>query len=123
MAAYQTKLFKKWNKKNRIPDEKLLDAIKSIDSGSGIVNYGEGLHKVRIAKDKGKSSGYRTIIVHKKGFRSFVVYGFEKNEKANISDNEKTFLKNYGMSLLNSTEKEIEEMLENGEIFKMESSQ
>jgi hypothetical protein len=42
------------------------------------VDLGGGLYKVRIAKDKGKSGGYRTIIIHKKDFRSLLVYGFEK---------------------------------------------
>lgn len=76
MAAYQTKQFKKWNKKNKIPNDKLLNAIKSIDGGSGIVDLGDGLYKVRIEKNKGKSSGYRTIIIHKKDFRSLLIHGY-----------------------------------------------
>ena len=123
MVAYQTKQFKKWNKKSKVPVEKLLAAIKSIDDGSKVVDYGEGLYKVRVAKDKGKSGGYRTVIVHKKGLRSLFVYAFEKSEKENISDNEKRYLKINAIKFLNLSENGIEEMLENGEIFKMGNEQ
>ncbi|MDD3248816.1 MAG: type II toxin-antitoxin system RelE/ParE family toxin [Smithellaceae bacterium] len=33
---------------------------------------------------QGKSKGYRTIILLRKGFRAFFVYGFAKNERDNI---------------------------------------
>ena len=123
MTAYQTKDFKKWNKKNKIPPEKLLKAIESIDSGSGVVDYGEGLYKVRVAKDKGKSGGYRTIIIHKNGLRSLIVYGYEKKEKENISDVEKKYFKKDAIDFLSYSEDIIKNMLENGDIFKLEKKQ
>jgi len=64
MQIYETKKFKKWAAKNKIADEKLLNAISEIDSGLGIVNLGGDLYKARIAKNKGKSGGYRTIIIY-----------------------------------------------------------
>jgi len=54
MAIYQIKEFHKWAKKNKIAKEKLLEAIKSIDEGSGTVDLGGDLYKVRIAKNRGK---------------------------------------------------------------------
>ena len=64
MQIYETKKFKKWAAKNKISDEKLLNAISEIDKGLGIVNLGGDLYKARIAKNKGKSGGYRTIIIY-----------------------------------------------------------
>jgi len=121
MAIYQIKKFHKWAKKNKVAKEKLIEAIESIDGGSGIVDLGGGLYKVRIAKDKGKSGGYRTVIVHRKGFRSLFLHGYEKNEKANISNAELVFFKNYAADFLNYSEEGIEKLLEMGDILKLEN--
>jgi hypothetical protein len=121
MVIYQIKEFHKWAKKNKISKEKLIEAVKSIGDGSGTVDLGGGLYKVRIAKNKGKSSGYRTIIVHRKDFRSLFLHGFEKNEKANISSAELAFFKNYAEDFLNYPEEGIEKLMEMGDIFKLEN--
>ena len=121
MAIYQIKEFHKWVKKNKIAKEKLLDAIKNIDGGSGVVDLGGDLYKIRIAKNKGKSSGYRTIIVHRKNFRSLFLHGYEKNEKANISNVELAFFKNYAADFLNYSEESIKKMLDTGDILKLEN--
>jgi len=120
MAVYQTKDFKKWNKKNKVPNDKLLDAIKSINGGSGIVNLGNGLYKVRIAKDKGKSGGYRTIIIHQKGLRSLFVHGFEKSEKENISVVELREIKSLAIDFLTCSEDYIKKLLEINFIYLLE---
>ena len=120
IAAYQTKLFKKWNKKSKIPYGKLLVAVKSIDGGSGIVDLGGSLYKVRISKDKGKSGGYRTIIMYKKGFRSLFMYGFEKNELDNISDKELKRAKQYVKIFLNLSEDRVKNLLDSNSIYPLE---
>jgi len=121
MQIYETKRFKKWAAKNKIVDEKLLNAISEIDKGLGIVDLGGNLYKARIAKNKGKSGGYRTIIVYKKGLRSLFIYGYEKNDKSDISDVEKLFYKNYARDFLNYPKEGIEKMLKEGEIFDLEN--
>jgi len=121
MQIYKTKKFKKWAAKNKIADEKLLNAISEIDKGQGIVNLGGDLYKVRIAKNKGKSGGYRTIIIYRKGFKSLFIHGFGKNEKANISNVELVLFKNYATDFLNYSEGSIERLLEKGDIFKLEN--
>jgi len=121
MAIYQIKEFHKWAKKNKVAKEKLLDAVKNIDKGSGVVDLGGNLYKVRIAKNKGKSGGYRTIIVHRKDFRSLFLHGFGKNEKDNISNVELVFFKNYATDFLNYSEESIKKLLEKGDIFKLEN--
>ena len=121
MQVYETKKFKKWAAKNKIAGEKLLNVVSEIDSGLGIVNLGGDLYKARIAKNKGKSGGYRTIIIYKKGFRSLFIHGYGKNDKPDISDAEKLFYKNYARDFLNYTKEGIEKMLKEGEIFDLEN--
>ena len=43
----------------------------------------------RIARPgQGKSKGYRTIIVFRRGAKAFFMYGFAKSHQANINDEE-----------------------------------
>ena len=44
-----------------------------------------GVIKQRIARSgQGKSGGYRTVILYRKGDKALFVYGFPKNERENI---------------------------------------
>lgn len=122
MQVYETKRFKKWAAKNKIADEKLLNAISEIDKGLGIVELGSNLYKTRISKNKGKSGGYRTIIIYKKEFRSLFIHGFEKNKVDNISNDELSIFKKNARDFLGYSEAEIKKMLEVGEILKLEKT-
>jgi hypothetical protein len=52
-------------------------------------DLGGGVIKQRIARPgKGKSGGFRTIILFRAGARAFFVHGFAKNDQDNIRDDE-----------------------------------
>ena len=52
-------------------------------------DLGGGVVKQRVARPgAGKSGGYRTIILLRRETRAIFVYGFAKNERANIEDDE-----------------------------------
>ena len=58
------------------------------DTEAGLIDadYGGGVIKQRIARpNEGASGGYRSIILYRRGEKSFFVYGFPKNERANIN--------------------------------------
>jgi hypothetical protein len=64
-------------------------------------DLGGGLLKKRIARPgQGKSGGFRTIVATNRGNRWFFIYGFAKNERANIDEDEEAALKKYGQTLL-----------------------
>jgi hypothetical protein len=121
MNNFQTKSFKKWAGKEGIPVEKLLDAVDRIDKNLGIVDLGSDLYKVRIAKNKGKSGGYRTIMIYKKDFRSLFIYGFGKNQKDNITEKELNEAKKYAQDFLSYSEDYVKSLLENKSIFSLEA--
>jgi hypothetical protein len=55
----------------------------------------------RIARlGQGKSGGFRTIVATNRGDRWFFVYGFAKNERANIDEEEEAALRKLGQTLI-----------------------
>jgi len=64
-------------------------------------NLGGDVVKKRVAiAGRGKSSGARTLVATNFKYRWFFVFGFEKNVRANISDNELEALQNIASDLL-----------------------
>jgi hypothetical protein len=98
-----------------------LEVIDRLDKKLGTVDLGSNVYKVRIAKDKGKSGGYRTILIYKKNFRCLFVYGFEKNKQDNIPKNQLEDFKKYSQIFLNFSEENLKSMLDEGFIFPLEA--
>jgi len=121
MKAFKTKWFKKWADKNKVTLEKLSEAIDRLNKKSGIVDLGSNVYKVRIAKNKGKSGGYRTILIYKKDFRCLFVYGFGKNEQENIPKKQLEDFKKYSQIFLDFSEGNLKGMLDEGSIFPLEA--
>jgi hypothetical protein len=69
---------------------------------------GGGVIKQRIARSgKGKSGGFRTMILFKAATRAFFVHGFAKNEQDNIDDDALVALKLLALKMLNYDETEL----------------
>ena len=60
---------------------------------------------------RGKSGSTRTLVATNKGTRWFFMYGFEKNERANISDSELEALKKIAADLLGRSSIELDSLL------------
>ncbi|AZG37394.1 MULTISPECIES: type II toxin-antitoxin system RelE/ParE family toxin [Shewanella] len=68
---------------------------------------------------QGKSGGFRTIIAFKVDDKSFFIFGFSKNEKANISTKEKTALKIMAKELLAYDNKQLAKALKHKALFEV----
>lgn len=89
MSVYRTKEFSRFARKAGLKGEELLEAAKAVEAGRWDADLGGGVFKQRIARmGGGKSGGFRTIILFKAGGHSFLVHGFAKNKKANITPKE-----------------------------------
>ena len=76
---------------------------------------GSGLHKLRIARvGQGKSSGFRTVLAHKKEDRIIFLYGFAKSDRENISKKELEMFKELANTLFMLSEDQIKHALESG---------
>ena len=115
MVKLKTKWFNKWAKKQSIPDKLLENAIESLTKKQGSIDLGSGLFKVRTPNQgKGKSSGYRTLIVFKEHKLAIFVYGFAKNEKDNLDKDELKYFKKLSKDLLNVNNKEYKRIIKLG---------
>lgn len=86
MRIFKTKVFEQFTKQKAISDEELSKAIENAEKGLIDAYLGGNLIKQRIPRlNKGKSSGYRSIILYRNNNHSFFIYGFSKNNQANIS--------------------------------------
>lgn len=108
MRIFKTKWFTKFAKKQGISDATLLQVIQDIEDGRIDADLGDGVIKQRIARSgQGKSSGYRSIILYQKGDKAFFVYGFAKNEQANIAEHEERAFKDLAITFFNYSDGQL----------------
>ncbi len=117
MSVYTTKAFSKFARKAGLGSAALLEAAGAVASDLWDANLGGGVFKQRIAREGGgKSGSFRTIILFKVGGHSFLVHGFAKNEKANISAKELKALKKLAATFLNLDAEALKKASAAGEI-------
>ena len=117
MAIFKTKLFHDWQKKENVLDKSLCAAVNEMSRGLIDANLGGGLVKKRIARPgAGKSSGFRTLLATNKSDKWFFVYGFAKNDRDNIEDQELLALKRLAAVLLGMDAIAINKLLADKEL-------
>lgn len=116
MRVFKTKVFARFARKERISDTTLLATIRAAEVRPD-VDLGIGVIKQRVARpNQGKSGGYRTIVLYRRGDRSFFVYGFPKNSLGNINDAQMAAFKKLAPIFLDASEDEIQRLLQAGEL-------
>jgi hypothetical protein len=65
---------------------------------------------------KVKDGGYRSVLCFRRGSHLFLVHGFAKNEKENVSQGELQALRRLSKALLALTDEEIKVALQRNEI-------
>lgn len=76
MRIFKHKHFNKWAKSEKITNKQLMTTIEEMNKGHYEVNLGGFLFKKRVPRSgQGKRSGYRTLILFKRGKLAFFVYG------------------------------------------------
>ena len=106
---FKTRHFARWMRKTELTDLALCEAVAEMAQGLLDADLGGGVVKKRVAlPGRGKSGGARTLVATNKGSRWFFVFGFEKNDRANISDSELEALQDLAHDLLARTESQLD---------------
>jgi hypothetical protein len=101
MTIYQTREFNRWARKQGLPNAALCKAATEMANGLYEADIGGNVLKKRIARSgQGKRGGFRTLVATNRGNLWFYVYGFAKNERSNINQDEAAALKKLAAVLL-----------------------
>ncbi|MDP1558839.1 MAG: type II toxin-antitoxin system RelE/ParE family toxin [Nitrosomonas sp.] len=117
MRIYKTKVFDRWLKKTELTDADLIRAVNEMNNGLIDADLGEQVFKKRIAlPGRGKRSGVRTLVASKIHDQWFFLYGFAKNERDSISDQELRVLQAIAGSWLEQEQHLLQRAIESGEL-------
>ena len=124
MRIFKSKWFNKWAEKERLSDEALKKAVKEMGKGLIDAELGGHVYKKRAAiEGQGKSGGLRTILAFKIDHKAFFMFGFPKNQRANISDKELKVLKRMAKELLNYSDLTLKKALNAGSLIEVNNDE
>ena len=113
--VFKTRYFCRWMRKTELTDRMLCMAVEEMVRGLIDADLGGKIVKKRVAlAGRGKRGGARTLVATNKGDRWFYVFGFEKNERANIADDELEALREIATELLARTGRQLDEAVMQG---------
>ena len=119
---YKTRHFSRWARKAGLKDSFLKAAVLEIQCGLLEADLGGGIVKKRIAlPGRGKRGSTRTLLATNLKDRWIFVFGFEKNERENILENELTTLKMLAKDLLGMPAAQIKVAIEEGFLVEVEN--
>jgi hypothetical protein len=115
VRVFKTKWFVRYARRERIGDHSLCGAIERAERGIVDADLGGGVIKQRVARTgQGRSGGYRLLIAYRFGDRSVFLYGFAKNERENIEEDELATLREIAAGWLEADDKRLRDAIEEG---------
>lgn len=118
--VFKTRHFQRWMRKTQLTDGALRKAVEEMAAGLIDANLGGGVVKKRVRlAERGKRGGARTLVATNKGDRWFFVFGFEKSERDNVSDEELQALKDYAADLLRLTAAQLDAAAADGALLEI----
>tara|TARA_B100001564_G_scaffold339648_1_gene332605 strand:- start:199 stop:582 length:384 start_codon:yes stop_codon:yes gene_type:complete len=118
---FKTSWINKFANKYHICDAMLATTPELISNKKSCINLGGSVYKCRIArKNQGKSRGYRIYVIHKKKHHFFIVTGFCKSVRKNITPKQETELKEIAPFYYKLTDADINKLLQNNKLIEIE---
>ncbi|MDR2213241.1 MAG: type II toxin-antitoxin system RelE/ParE family toxin [Pseudomonadales bacterium] len=117
---FKTRHFQRWMRKTELSDAALRKAVEEMSNGLINADLGGGVVKKRVAlAGRGKRGGARTLVATNKGSRWFFLFGFEKNERDDISDEELQALQDYAADWLKRSATQLDEAVTDGALLEI----
>lgn len=117
MKIYKNLVFARFARRQRISDKALCEAIERAERGLIDADLGGGVIKQRIARpNEGRSGGFRSLILFRVAQRAIFAFGFAKNQRDNISDDNLKALKLVAKTLLELDDERFQELVEKEEL-------
>jgi hypothetical protein len=120
VSICKTRSFARWVKREGLADRDLCDAVVEMQKGLIDARLGGGLIKKRVARSgHGKRGGYRVILASNLGDRWVFMFGFAKNERDNVDDDELRLMKRLASAFLEMDDRMLRQALTSGEILEI----
>jgi hypothetical protein len=117
LRIFAVRWFVRFGRKEGIGDKTLCDAVERAQRGVIDAQLGAGLIKQRVARSGGgRSGGYRVLIALRTRWRAVFLYGFAKNERENLDDEELADLKMLAARFMSLTEAGMKAAVNAGEL-------
>jgi hypothetical protein len=95
--------------------------VQRAESGLIDADLGGGVIKQRVARPgKGKSGGYRTLILFRQGDRAIFAFAFAKSAQANISKVDLALLKDAAAEALGWNDDDLDRLVASGTLVEIE---
>ncbi len=89
MRVFKTRAFARFAGREGVEDGALCEAAERAEKGLIDADLGGGVIKQRIArKGRGRSGGFRSIVLFRRERLAFFVYGFAKRDRQNLRRDE-----------------------------------
>jgi hypothetical protein len=112
LRVFTNAWFGRFARREKIKDAALRDAITRAEKGVIDADLGGGVLKQRLARPgQGKSGGYRSIILFRKGERAFFVYGFAKSDRDTLDPDETAAFKKSAKAFFALSDKQLDALL------------
>lgn len=117
LRVFRTRTFTRWMGKAGLTDEDLSQAVAEMVQGLIDADLGGHVVKKRVAlAGRGKRGGARTIVATNVADRWFFLFGFSKNERANISRDELKFFQEVARDFLEFSDQQLQVAISAGEM-------
>lgn len=124
MRIFKTKWVVRFVRRERIDDAGLKEAIARAERGIIDADLGGGLIKQRVARPgQGRSSGFRMIVAYRTEDRAFFLYGFAKNERENIEDDELQTLRDIAADYLKHDDTALDDAVGEGKLQEIDNGE
>ena len=116
----KTRTFDRWLRKTLLSNTALLKAIAGMERGLVDADLGGNVYKKRVAlPGRGKSGSTRTLIATTREDRWIFMYGFEKNERENITQAELAYFQGIAQIFLTYSSDELQLAIAKGEFLEV----
>jgi hypothetical protein len=118
--VFKNKAFARFSRRSGISDEDICQATRDAERGLIAADLGGGVFKQRVSRHgKGKSGGFRVLILFRIRELAIFVHGFAKSEKENISSDELTALKKLAAQMLSYREPQLRQAVQTGSLIEV----
>jgi hypothetical protein len=122
VERYKLRDFAKWAKKEGISDDELAAVVSEMSRGLLGDRLGAHIYKKRIkVEGRGKRGGARAIVLYKDKDVTLFLYGYLKNDQADISQNEEKQLRLFASEFIRRSSAERARLKTQGKLIAIES--